>query len=146
MNKPIITWHAEKNEQLENINETYYAGSFNPNSPAITLALQVWNNRWGQENVQNIESSKLVLGFNTLEDSKLLEICEVRIDGRAYDKVEIMGSKGYINLDRELSGASNSGTSSSTGNYARIEIRFNIEDVALRNGVKNLFLDLEYLV
>lgn len=146
MKKPIVTWHIEKNNQLENIDEKYFAGSFSPSNTEIVLNVQVWNNRWGQETVETIESSRLIICFGSLEDSKLLDLCEVRIDNRSYQPVEVINGKGFVDLSRELSGAANSGTSSAIKNFAKIEVKFNIADVALKNGIKNMFLDLEYLI
>lgn len=145
MQAPNITWYLYQDKISEYIDKECYAGNYHSYEDKIEMSFQLWNNKWGEEELEKVPaSSRVVIGFNTLEDSKLLELCEISIDGKSFNKLEIYDNVGYLPLDRELSGASNDGSDARTDNYAILTIRFDIGNSVLKNGLKSMYLDLQY--
>jgi len=142
MKKPQISWYVLEDENLVPYEE-YYAGSFRSDD-VIEITLHVWNNRWGQEQVQNVEQGRLALYFDTIEDSFLLNLCSVSIDDGDFQSLNISSNRGRISLGRILSGEPNLGSSTSRNNYAKIVLRFGPITDGIRNSLKNLYLDIEY--
>lgn len=153
MKAPKISWYLSEasSEDSSQYNATYidkecYAGDFHSDEDRFEIRLELWNNRWAEESVQAIApSSNIVISFSTFEDSKLLEICEVSINGSRFEAPEIVGNKGYVRLGRELSGNANDGSSNASDNYVIVTIKFDISNSALKEGLKSLYVDLEHV-
>lgn len=146
METPKLSWYLVNQDTYSNIEQECYAGNFSFGSSTVEIKLELWNNRWGDTDVEDIsETSNLVLGFSTFEDSKLLELCKVKIDGFGYLSPNLLMNKGYIPLGKVLSGKSNDGGDDATQNFIQISILFDITDVTLKDGLKSLYLDLEYI-
>lgn len=142
MNSPIITWYIYDNSHYIQ-EEDYYLGSFNSDSE-ITIVIQVWNNRYGAIDVENIENARFVFYFDSLEDSKLLEYCTVAVNNEeTFITPEIELNRAIVNIG-DLSGEKNDGleTVANQGNYKNVIIKFNVNS-KMRNGLKNLYLDIE---
>lgn len=145
MEAPNITWYLCKNGSNDYVDKECYAGNYHSYEDKIEIAFQLWNNKWGEMELETVPStSNLVIGFNSYEDSKMLELCEVAIDGKSFSKVQIYNNIGYVPLGRELSGATNDGSDARKNNYAIVTVRFDIGNSVLKNGLKSMYLDLEY--
>ena len=97
MNEPALSWYVVGTDSVEEIDKEYYAGAYSPSNTEFTMTLQVWNNKWGTEDVADIDSPKLVIMFDTIEDATLLNYCKVRIDGGSYEPLTIQNTtQGYI--------------------------------------------------
>lgn len=143
MKSPEITWYIENNDEPENITKEYYVGSYNPNSYEVIMNLQIWNNRYGQEDAQDIENPSLAITFSNLEDCKLLEYTKVKIDNNAYESPNIINNTGKIIINRILSGEANVGESKNSNNCIHVSIKVEINN-NMKNGLKNLLIDLQY--
>lgn len=142
LSKPKITWYIEEdNDYIQD--DEYYLGSCTPDSE-IKIKVQVWNNRYGKDNVENIPNARLAVYFDNIEDSVLLNYCHVAINDSAQKELPIMFGKGIIDLGL-LSGSSNNGsdTMDNIYNFKNITISFKDFPPTLKNGLKNMFLDIE---
>lgn len=142
MSLPIITWHIREDEDFVQDQE-YYLGSFNSESDII-LDVQIWNNRYGQKSVDTIDDARLALYFDTVEDSVLFNYCTITVEHGTPTKPEIELNKVVTNIGK-LSGEPNNGISndSNRSNYKNVSIVFNKLPINLKNGLKNMFLDIE---
>lgn len=143
MEQPIINWFIiEDDEQTQQ--EEYYLGSFNSNAE-ISLQLQIWNNRYGTKYAQSISNAKLVLFFETLEDSALLNYCTVNTEegGDMKPNMELNKASIYIG---ELNGDPNNGVDSdkNKNHFKNVTITFKNFPSNLKEGLKNLFIDIQY--
>lgn len=141
---PQISWYIVRNEDYELIDKEHYAGAYSPGNIEALFELQAWNNKWGTEDVLDVDIPVLVLMFNTIEDSRLLEYCKVKIDNGPFQAVEILGDKAIIPLNRPIAGTKNKGTTENINNYAKITIKFGPITHGMKNGLKSLLLDLQF--
>lgn len=141
-NNSKITWYILEDEEYIQDDE-YYLGSFSPDSE-IQLKVQVWNNRYGRNNVESIPNARLAIYFDSIEDSMLLEYCTVSINDNNFTKIPVMFGKGIIDIGL-LSGNSNNGMDiiDNIYNFKNISISFKGFPTNLKNGIKNMFLDIE---
>lgn len=142
MSLPIITWHILENTDYIQDSE-YYLGSFNPES-IINLNVQVWNNKYGQKTVDSLDNARLVIYFESIEDSALLKYCSISVNNDSPIEPTIELNKIIVEIGR-LSGEPNNGVTNDKNrvNYKNIQIQFKGLPSNLRNGLKNMFLDIE---
>ena len=77
MNDPIITWYAKLDNDTEfNKTNEIYAGSYTKEN-SINVNMQIWNNRWGTEDVQSLNNFNINIYFDKEEDFILLDYCTV---------------------------------------------------------------------
>lgn len=141
-NKSKISWYILEDDEFIQDDE-YYLGSFSPGNE-IKLKVQVWNNRYGKADVESITNARLAIYFDSIEDSLLLDYCTVSIDGNESIKVPVMFGKGVVDIGL-LSGDSNNGmdTMDNVYNFKNIVVSFKEFPANLKNGIKNMFLDIE---
>lgn len=142
MNLPIISWHIL--EDTDYIQDTeYYLGSFNPQS-IIKLNVQIWNNRYGQTEVMTLDNARLCIYFETMEDGALLNYCSIGVNNDSPITPTVELNRATLEIGR-LSGESNNGISNDKNrtNYKNVSIEFKGLPSNLRNGLKNMFLDIE---
>jgi hypothetical protein len=140
---PQVEWFLIEEDNSIVPHQEYFAGSYRP-SDTVELSLQVWNNRWGIASVDNVsEISKIKIFFDHIEDSQLLNFCSIAINGGGYSPLTIEGNAGYVVLGSQLSGQPNDGSINSDGNYKNVSLRFGPITNNMRNGLKNMFVDLE---
>lgn len=143
MNQPSISWYIKEDDDYVQDND-YYLGSFSSSSD-ILIKIQVWNNRYGNESVEDIENARLSIYFDTVEDSSLLQYCTISINNDEFIKPEIYLNRATINIGTLL-GTFNSGMDNEKNidNYKNIIVKFSNMPTNLKNGLKNLFLDIEF--
>ena len=68
MNLPQITWYAKLTSE-ENFKQTdlVYAGAITPNN-YLTVDIQLWNNRWGESDVETLSDFNILMYFQDVED------------------------------------------------------------------------------
>lgn len=142
MNDPQINWFVLEEGQPTPYEE-YYAGSYRK-SETLELTLQVWNNRWGQEDAKDISRGTLAFFFETIEDSYLLNLCNVKIGDGEFQPLIIEAGRGRVPLNRILYGRSNSGSVTSIDNYVNITLKFGPVQDGMRNISRSLFADIEF--
>lgn len=142
MSNSKISWYILEDEDYIQDNE-FYLGSFSPDTE-INFKIQVWNNRYGKSNVESIPNARLAIYFDSIEDSVLLKYCSVSISGDEHVKIPIMSNKGILDIGL-LSGNSNNGLDSMDNmyNFKNIEVMFKGFPSNLKNGIKNMYLDIE---
>lgn len=125
---------------MESISGEKYLGSFDT-TQMFNIKIRIWNNRWGTEACEDIEELQLMLQFESIEDSSILNFMSVKIDS-IYDKtIDIYGNKGYINTGRSLSGSPNNGREEYVNNYIDVEFKI-AEKLAVNNLLKNMYIDI----
>jgi len=139
MQEPIITWHVLHND-IEEQKDRYYAGTFVPKDK-LYLSLRVWNNQWGDTRVKTITNGKIIVYFDKLEDSYLLQYCSFKINNKL-KHAQIINNKAYIELDTDLQGNIDDGYA--TDNYADISIELGPITDGMEKNMKHLIVDLKY--
>lgn len=142
MINPQISWFVIEDDTPTPYEE-YYAGSYRPDE-SVEIHMQLWNNRWGQEEAENVTQGRLAVFFDSIEDSYLLGLCSIKIDSNDFVPLTINSGRGRVAIDRVLSGSSNTGSSNATGNYVNVVLKFGPVTAGIRNSLKNLYIDLEF--
>lgn len=142
MLKPVITWHIIEEDETMQENE-YYLGSYSPNEE-IQLSFQVWNNRYGQIEAETIDNARLAIYFETFEDNAILNYCTVSVNEGEFSKPEIDVNKATLYIG-ELNGTINNGsaTDKNRTHFKNVTLKFTNLPSNLKNGLKNLFIDIE---
>jgi hypothetical protein len=143
MANPIIGWYIKESDNYVQEDE-YYLGSFTSDSE-ISINVQVWNNRYGSNSVDGISDARLAIYFDTVEDAALLNYCTVSVNDSYFTAPKIELQRGIVSIG-ELSGIYNDGLelSSNEVNYKNLSIKFSGFPCNLKNGLKNMFLDIEF--
>lgn len=142
MDNAKITWYIKEEDKYIQDND-YYLGSYSPDSN-LSFEVQVWNNRYGSSRVSDISDARLAIYFESMEDGTLLDYCHVSVNGGSEEKLSPMFGKGIVDLGT-LAGASNNGleTLDNVNNYKTITVSFKNFPGLLKNGIKNMYLDIE---
>lgn len=139
-----ITWYVEDSTDSTLVpSEEYYAGTFVPND-TVTLKVYLWNNRWGTTEVASANDCKLVVYFETIEDSTLLSLCKASVDGGTLTEFDMDGGRGVIDLNRSISGAANNGSLSNTDNYSTIILQLGPITDGMKNSLKTMYLSPDF--
>lgn len=145
MEKPIITWYSRLGEDTYAAQSEIYAGTYTKESN-INVDIQIWNNRWGTEDVEPLENFSLNIYFDTLEDSALLQCCKVALGGTDELSLIISGQKATVSFPEAivLSGVQNDGTSAnSQDNYIYLKFTFSAPNYQLKeNDLKSLHFEI----
>lgn len=145
MNAPKITWFV-----LEDIDGLFQysakrthdmEGSYAPGD-TVTVKIQLWNNRRGNEDVANAENAKLVVFFKNYEDNYLLKLCKINFENET-KPLTIDMDRGIFNL-RTISGGANNGTDLNIDNYLEFELQIGPIPSNVKSELKGLVLDVEY--
>lgn len=146
MEDPKITWYAKLNKesQYEETND-YYAGSYTPGHP-IDVDIQIWNNRFGLEDVANLADFYIVISFEHVEDSALFDYCTIVLDDANIIPLKKSGKKAILELPDTvvLSGTKNDGTlDNNKDHYINIEFQFDAEGSKLKeNDLKDMYFQI----
>ena len=87
MKNPELSWYLISAEDSIIIEKEHYLGAYTPDTIEMITNLQLWNNRYGQEIAKDIENSNLKITFSSIEDTKLLEYMQVKIDNNPYEDI-----------------------------------------------------------
>ena len=68
MDKPVITWYARMGEDQFQADMSFYAGTYTK-AARLSVDIQVWNNRWGVQDAQDLPNAVINFYFDSLEDS-----------------------------------------------------------------------------
>lgn len=145
--EPIITYSVKISES-EKYQDTFdvYGGTYTPQSPVV-IDMQIWNNKYGLESVDDLEDFVLNFYFDNIEDSALLEYIQVEQSGTQLLPVSIANRIATVNfLDKIiLSGKANDGGKENIDNYISLKITFDIPDktISLKNlDIKSLYFEI----
>lgn len=144
MAKANVSWFVKEPDGVFVAHNDYYHGSCIPGEDYI-IEVEVWNNKWNiNEDINNMTNTKLAISFSSAEDSSLLSLCEVDVDGLGYNKPNTTEfNRGIVDLGTIL-GTKNNGDPINKDNYKRIAIKFSNIPTNFKNGLKSMFLDLQY--
>ena len=143
MKNPELTWYLVSAEDSVIIEKEHYLGAYIPDAIEMIINLQLWNNRYGQEIAKDIENSNLKITFSSIEDTKLLEYMQVKIDNNPYEDLTIINNEAIIPIQRIISGEINVGNNMCVNNYIDIYIKTTLSQ-DMKNGLKNLLINLDY--
>ncbi|PTY92868.1 hypothetical protein [Heyndrickxia sporothermodurans] len=145
MQQPKISWFVKEQDGSFMSKEEHHAGTYTKQEQVV-VEFQVWNNRWGVEDVLPLADPVLNFYFDTLEDSSLLHLCKITIDDMGVVPLVIKGEKASARIGRTLSGKQNNGDANSidnTDNYVTVKFEFSAEDYRLKeNDLKNVYFEL----
>lgn len=143
MKNPELSWYLISAEDSIIIEKEHYLGAYTPDTIEMITNLQLWNNRYGQEIAKDIENSNLKITFSSIEDTKLLEYMQVKIDNNPYEDLTIVNNEAIIPIQRIISGEINVGDNMCVNNYIDIYIKTTLSQ-DMKNGLKNLLINLDY--
>ena len=143
MKNPELSWYLISAEDSIIIEKEHYLGAYTPDTVEMITNLQLWNNRYGQEIAKDIENSNLKITFSSIEDTKLLEYMQVKIDNNPYEDLTIVNIEAIIPIQRIISGEINAGDNMCAHNYIDIYIKTTLSQ-DMKNGLKNLLINLDY--
>lgn len=142
MISPNITWYIIDDQGNEVPTDNHYAGNYKYNQ-TLNTRIRVWNNRWGDSDVQTAKNISLEIEFFNKEDSIMLDKIEVVEDGIELEGYRINNMMRY-SLKGELSGNKHSPNESENyKNYIDIDINLRIEE-GLSRSLKNMIVRLDY--
>lgn len=113
MKEPKLEWYsrvgADEKFALEN---DVYAGTYTGQEPLV-VEMQLWNNRWGTEDVQAMENFSINAFFKETEDAALFDACSVLVGNRIAAAFVGDGKKKTLQFEKKitLSGTKNNGKS-----------------------------------
>lgn len=146
MEDPKITWYAKLNKetQYEETND-YYAGSYTPGH-AIDVDIQIWNNRFGLDDVATLSDFYIIVSFDCVEDSSLFDYCTIVLNDANIIPLKKNGKKAVLELPDtvKLSGTKNDGTlDSNVDHYMNLEFQFDAEGTKLKeNDLKDMYFQI----
>ena len=144
MKNPELSWYLISAGDSVIIEKEHYLGAYTPDTVEMITNLQLWNNRYGQEIAKDIENSNLKITFSSIEDTKLLEYMQVKIDNNPYEDLTIINNEAIIPIQRIISGEINVGDNMCVNNYIDIYIKTTLSQDMKKNGLKNLLINLDY--
>lgn len=145
MQDPKISWFVKDPDGIFVPQNEYHAGTYTK-ADKIVVDFQIWNNRWGVEDVKELTNPVLNFYFDTIEDATLLNLCKITVD--EYDNIPLMikEQKASAVLGRSLSGVKNNGdetAAANRNNFVNIRFEFDAADYRLKeNDLKNLYFEL----
>lgn len=145
MNNANVTWIIKENDQ-DNITYDYYIGNINGAS-STSLKIQVWNNYQGFDDIKDITNARLIFKAVSIDDAYIFDYLTVKVDNQVKSFIKYDDIKYGISIG-SLSGKSNTGDENeqyklATKNMCSIELIFNPIDYKVKDGLKNLILDIE---
>lgn len=149
MENPKISWQVHESINSDNSYEYVQyksyteEGSFIPGD-YITKSFRVWNNHNGRIDVKDAKNCTLIMAFKNFEDSFLLNLMKVTVDGVEHSNLEIDIDRAVVDIG-DLSGIANTGTDSHVSNYSDIEISIGPIPSNIKSDLKGLYFYLEFL-
>ena len=125
MDKPKITWFVKKSDDDSYKEDSeYYAGSYNQ-SNNLNIDLMVWNNRYGTENVEDLENFGFKIWFDDEEDASLLKYLTFSLNNVMALTPVITKNEALVQLPTgySISGAMNDGTQHNLSNFITLRIK-----------------------
>lgn len=146
MEGPVITWYSKIGDETYEPGSERYAGNYTKEAK-ISVDLQIWNNRWGTEDVESLSDFSLNLYFDCLEDAALLQCCRLILGGNEELPLIVSRQKATVTFPETvtLSGLKNDGSSkNSKANYIEMTFEFDVgEDYQIKeNDLKTLFFEI----
>lgn len=142
-----LQWYIKKTtEKKYSPRNEVFAGTYNGFEP-LKISARLWNNRYGEESVDDLRNFNLKLYFDTDEDQVLLNYCNVIINEKEQIPLTITSKYGIVALGSDIfiSGAANNGIEEENKeNYLTVDLTFDApEDVRLKEqDIKNIYFEI----
>lgn len=146
MNSPKISWYSKLlTDERYSVNPNFYAGKYSDEDP-IVVDIQLWNNRWGIETVEDLDDYDICFFFDRLEDSVLLNYCTVVYNESTVIPFNVSGQKAILEFNTKpvLSGKKNNGSSADNpNNFLQLRFMFSAVQQRLKdNDLKSLYFEV----
>ena len=146
MNEPKISWYSKLlSDERYSVNPNFYAGKYSDEDP-VAVDIQLWNNRWGTETVEDLSDYDICFFFDRLEDSVLLNYCIIVYNENTVIPFNVSGYKAILEFDTKpvLSGKKNNGSSADNpGNFLQFRFIFSAVQQRLKdNDLKSLYFEI----
>jgi hypothetical protein len=142
-----VSWFIKEGDAYSEKRE-HHAGTFRKDEK-IVLNVQVWNNRWGVTNAEDIVSPVISFRFDSFEDNTLLSLCKVTVNQTIELPVTIKGNSAMVVVGDTILGKANDGDESSyenQKNFIDVQLEINIKDKDLKeNDLKRMYFELHPL-
>lgn len=141
---PILTWFVVEGEMYKP-KAIYNAGMVNNNEMFI-VNLQVWNNRWGIDDVESIDNPVMNIYCDNIEDSFLLDNIKIIID--EYEIGSVVNREEFLSvlLGKKLSGSKNNGDETDRNNnenFINIRLEIDLRNRNIKdNDLKSLYFEI----
>lgn len=143
-----ITYSAKLSD-LNNYKDTedIYGGTYTNGKP-ISIDIQIWNNKYGTVDVEDLENFVLNLYFDKYEDNSLLQFITLSRNNVEEVPIDIMNGVATATFYNNvvLKGTANNGDpETNVDNYIDLTLTFNVNnsDIVLKSqDLKNLFLEV----
>lgn len=144
--KPKISWYAKLlSDERYSVNPSFYAGRYSDEEP-IVVDVQLWNNRWGTEDVENLTDYDICFFFDRIEDSILLNYCTVIYNGNIAVPFNVSGHKAILEFSVKpvILGTKNNGSSADNpGHFVQLRFLFSATQERLKdNDLKSLYFEV----
>ena len=138
-----LSWcvRPEKAKEMTPANEAF-AGTYN-SAHNISADFQLWNNRYGKEDVKDLSNYRLILSFGHTEDNALLPYCHLIVNG-SEQSGQLSGGQLIFSGPRYISGSKNNGVpEENTSNFLAFTVNFGpVQGRLKESDIKDLFIDI----
>lgn len=147
MKEPKLEWYSRVgSDEKFALEDDVYAGTYTGKA-SLVVELQLWNNRWGTEDVQPMEDFYINAYFKEKEDSSLFDCCKILLGEHESASFVGKGAKKTLSFEKEikLSGTKNDGkTEGNDDHYIALTFIFNSTDGSelKENDLKSLYLEI----
>ena len=146
MAKPYISWYAKKLSDIKySLDQQFYAGTYTDDDQ-IVVDIQLWNNRWGSETVDDLEDYDICFFFDRLEDAILLTYCTVIYNGSYVVPFNISANKAILEFEEKpiIKGTKNNGSSlDNPDNFIQLRFMFSATEERLKDhDLKSLYFEV----
>ena len=146
MSKAQISWYVKcLSDERYSVDDNFYAGKYTDEDP-IVVDIQLWNNRWGTENVEDLTDYDICFFFDCVEDSVLLNYCTIIYNDSNIVPFYVTGHKAVLSMDTKpvLSGLKNNGSSADNPNhFLQLRLIFQADNEKLKsNDIKSLYFEV----
>jgi hypothetical protein len=130
------------NEEMYIPAEDYYLGTFYPKD-IVKIEMQIWNNKSGTTETEEVKSPTFVVYFNNAYNLSLLKNTTITINDivKTTTEAKIENNKLKVLLCDSLTGTSVN-TPNRPNNFASVKIEI-LTDANAANGLNDIFFDLE---
>lgn len=147
MHLPLITYSAKISSDDNFIDgEEIYGGTYTKINP-VSVDVRIWNNKYGEADVDDLKDFSINLFFADLEDSVLLKYLKIVYNNIQELPVEIRDNVAIVTFFNsvKLSGKANDGKDTDTENYINLRITFDAtqDNIQLKTrDVKSLLIEI----
>lgn len=143
----ILSWYTKlENESNYAPTQEKFIGTYTALTP-LKVNIQLWNNRYGEEDTDDLKNFSLRLGFRSFEDSALLDKTQLTLASGQILPGQITGDKKIFILPNNvtISGRKNNGeVNENEDNFISFVLEFNLDTkIQLKeNDLKDMYLEV----